>query len=175
MLYWEMQEDILDVTRIESRTLELKKERFNLKDILSNLIQDYGSQIERKSNNEQNLKILYEPNEDIIFVYADKARITQVISNLIDNSLKFTKLGKISISSKKDDSYAIVSVKDTGIGVDPQILPRLFSKFVTKSFSGTGLGLFISKSIIEAHGGKIWAENNSDGKGATFSFSLPIN
>jgi signal transduction histidine kinase len=94
-------EDIPDVTRIESRTLELQKERFNLKDMLSNLIQDYRSQIERKNNNEQNLTILYEPKHDVIFVYADKARITEVISNLINNSLKFTKSGKISLTSKK--------------------------------------------------------------------------
>jgi signal transduction histidine kinase len=167
-------EDILDVTKIDSRTLELNKERFNLKDILSNLIQDYRGQIEKKDNNEQNLKIIYEPKDDTIFVHADKARITQVISNLVNNSLKFTKLGKIAITSKKNDSHAIVSVKDTGVGIDPEIMPKLFSKFATKSPSGTGLGLFISKAIVEAHGGKIWAENNSDGKGATFRFSLPI-
>jgi signal transduction histidine kinase len=167
-------EDILDVTKIESRTLELHKERFNLKDILSNLIQDYRSQIEKKDNNEQNLKILYEPGNDNVFINADKIRITQVISNLINNSLKFTKLGKISITSKNNYSYVIVSVKDTGIGIDPEIMPKLFSKFATKSFSGTGLGLFISKAIVEAHDGKIWAENNYDGKGATFSFSLPF-
>jgi signal transduction histidine kinase len=167
-------EDILDVTKIESRTLELHKERFNLKDILSNLIQDYRSQIEKKDNNEQNLKILYEPSNDDMSVHADKVRIAQVISNLINNSLKFTKLGKISITSKKNDSHAIVSIQDTGTGIDPEIRPKLFSKFATKSFSGTGLGLFISKAIVEAHGGKIWAENNADGKGATFSFSLPI-
>jgi signal transduction histidine kinase len=168
-------EDILDVTRIESHTLELHKERFNLKDILSNLIQDYRSQIEGKNNNEQGLKIVYKSKYDTIFVHADKERITQVISNLINNSLKFTKSGKISVTSEKNDNHAMVSVKDTGIGIDPEIIPRLFSKFVTKSFSGTGLGLFISKSIIEAHGGKIWAANNSDGKGATFAFSLPVN
>jgi signal transduction histidine kinase len=167
-------EDILDVTKIESRTLELHKERFNLKDILSNLIQDYRSQIEKKDNNEQNLKILYEPGNDNVFINADKIRITQVISNLINNSLKFTKLGKISITSKNNYSHVIVSVKDTGIGIDPEIMPKLFSKFATKSFSGTGLGLFISKAIVEAHDGRIWAENNSDGKGATFSFSLPF-
>ena len=167
-------EDILDVTKIESRTLELHRERFNLKDILSNLIQDYRSQIEKKDNNEQNLKILYEPGNDNVSINADKVRITQVISNLINNSLKFTKLGKISITSKKNYSHVIVSVKDTGIGIDPEIMPKLFSKFATKSFSGTGLGLFISKAIVEAHDGKIWAENNSDGKGATFSFSLPF-
>jgi signal transduction histidine kinase len=139
------------------------------------LIQDYRSQIERKNNSKQDLKILYESKDDMIFVHADKARIAQVICNLINNSLKFTKSGKISITSKKNDSHAIVSVEDTGTGIDPEITPKLFSKFATKSFSGTGLGLFISKSIIEAHGGKIWAENNQDGKGATFAFSLPIN
>ena len=168
-------EDILDVTRIESHTLELQKKRFNLKDILSNLIQDYRSQIERKNNNEQDLKILYESNDDAIFVHADTERITQVISNLINNSLKFTKSGKISVTSEKKDGYAIVSVKDTGTGIEPEIMPKLFSKFASKSYQGTGLGLFISKSIIEGHGGKIWAENNSDGKGATFTFSLPID
>jgi signal transduction histidine kinase len=168
-------EDILDVTRIESHILELQKQRFNLKDILSNLIQDYRSQIERKNNNEQDLKILYESKDNIIFVHADKARIIQVISNLINNSLKFTKSGEISVTSEKKDGHAIVSVKDTGIGIDPEIMPKLFSKFASKSYQGTGLGLFICKSIIEAHGGKIWAKNNADGKGATFAFSLPIN
>ncbi|HKG89464.1 MAG TPA: ATP-binding protein [Nitrososphaeraceae archaeon] len=170
-------EDILDVTRIESHTLELQKKRFNLKDILSNLIQDYrSSQIERKNNNnEQDLKIVYESKDDTIFVHADMERITQVISNLINNSLKFTKSGKISVTSEKKDGHAIVSVKDTGTGIEPEIMPKLFSKFASKSYQGTGLGLFICKSIIEAHGGKIWAENNSDGKGAIFAFSLPIN
>ena len=169
-------EDILDVTRIESHTLELQKKRFNLKDILSNLIQDYrSSQIERKdnNNNEQDLKIVYESKDDTIFVHADMERITQVISNLINNSLKFTKSGKISVTSEKKDGHAIVSVKDTGTGIDPEIMPKLFSKFASKSYQGTGLGLFVSKSIIEAHGGRIWAENNSDGKGARFTFILP--
>jgi signal transduction histidine kinase len=168
-------EDILDVTRIESHILELQKERFNLKDILSNLIQDYRSQIERKNNNEQDLKIVYESKDDTIFVHADKARIIQVISNLINNSLKFTKSGEISVTSEKKDGHVIVSVKDTGIGIDPEIMPKLFFKFASKSYQGTRLGLFICKSIIEAHGGKIWAENNSDRKGATFAFSLPLN
>jgi signal transduction histidine kinase len=128
------------------------------------LIQDYrSSQIERKNNNnEQDLKIIYESKDDTIFVHADMERITQVISNLINNSLKFTKSGKISVTSEKKDGHAIVSVKDTGTGIEPEIMPKLFSKF-------------ICKSIIEAHGGKIWAENNSDGKGARFAFSLPIN
>ena len=111
-------------------------------------------------------------------IITDRYRITQVISNLIDNAIKFTKEeegGTVSVNIKKkeSDGWVIVSVKDNGIGIDPEIMPRLFTKFTSKSFKGTGLGLFISKNIIEAHGGKIWAENNIDGKGATFSFSLP--
>jgi signal transduction histidine kinase len=112
-------------------------------------------------------------------VKADKGRLIQVISNLLDNSLKFTKparegeKGKIHISSEKKDNQATVSIMDTGMGIDTEIFPKLFSKFASKSFSGTGLGLFISKSIIEEHGGKIWARNNANGGGATFSFTIP--
>jgi two-component system sensor histidine kinase VicK len=111
-------------------------------------------------------------------VQGDSVRLTHVISNIVGNSLKFTKAGNISISSEKKDSQVIVSIKDTGSGIDPEILPRLFTKFVTKSDKGTGLGLFISKSIVEAHGGRIWAKNNEnsiDGnRGATFTIILPI-
>ena len=122
-----------------------------------------------------NTKILTYTERDSIFVEADKERISQVFSNLIDNSLKFTKEGLISISLEKSNSHIIVSIKDTGTGIDPELLPRLFSKFTSKSFSGTRLGLFISKNIVEAHSGRIWAQNNPEGKGATFSFSLSIN
>jgi two-component system sensor histidine kinase VicK len=117
-----------------------------------------------------------EPNKEIV-VNADKSRIAKVISNLLSNAIKFTKQGTvlITIEKKKDNKEAVVRIKDTGSGLDPEILPRLFSKFASKSFKGTGLGLFISKNIVEAHGGKIWAENNADGKkGATFTFSLPL-
>ena len=166
-------EDILDVTRIESKSLKLHKEQFNLNDVIVNTIDDI--KINRYFNNKKNdIKILYDSDKDI-FVKADKERLSQVIFNLLSNAIKFTsgEGGNISIISEKKDNQLIVSIKDTGSGIDPDILPRLFSKFVTKSFEGTGLGLFISKSIIEAHGGKIWAGNNSNGKGATFSFILP--
>ncbi|MFL6382356.1 MAG: sensor histidine kinase [Nitrososphaeraceae archaeon] len=113
------------------------------------------------------------PSKQDIVVEADRSRLTQVISNLLSNAIKFTTEGTISISTEKKDNQVIVSVKDTGSGIDHEILPRLFSKFSAKSFEGTGLGLFISKNIVEAHGGRIWAENNADGEGATFSFSLP--
>ena len=163
-------EDILDVTRIESHSLKLRKEEFNLNDIIVNYIND------ATITHRKNVKLLYEPKD--VIVEGDKGRISQVVSNLLNNAFKFTTDGSISISiiseENEEDGKVIVSIKDTGTGIDLELFPRLFSKFATKSFAGTGLGLFIAKSIIEAHGGKIWAENNPDGKGATFRFSLPI-
>jgi two-component system sensor histidine kinase VicK len=165
-------DDILDATRIESKSLELKKERFNLNDIIINAIDD--TILGKDLVNSSNVQLLYEPKD--IILEADKGRMTQVFSNLISNAIKFTKKGTITIATKIDEgnNQTITSVKDTGQGIDPEIWPRLFSKFAAKSETGTGLGLFISKSIVEAHDGKIWAENNADGKGAKFSFSLPI-
>jgi signal transduction histidine kinase len=169
--------DILDITKIESQSLKLNKERFNIKDIILSSISDIKTQL-LSSNPEQleNLNIIYEPQD--IFVFADKNRITQVIFNLLGNSVKFTEKGSIGIDVKierdpvKNIENVIVSTWDTGQGIDPDILPRLFTKFASKSFEGTGLGLFISKSIINSHNGKIWAVNNPDG-GATFYFRIP--
>ena len=170
-------DDILDVTKIESQSLKLNKERFNLNDLISNVVQKYTKQIE-KGNNIRNVELVYKPRHEmlILLVEADKDRVIQVISNLLNNAVKFTKEGEgtITITAEKKDTQVIVNVNDTGTGIDPEISPQLFSKFASKSFQGTGLGLFISKSIIEAHGGRIWAKNNDIGKGATFSFSLPI-
>jgi signal transduction histidine kinase len=162
-------EDILDVTKIESHSLILHKERFNLIDLMSEVIQDIRNQI-----NNGKVKLIHQFDKDFIFVEADRSRISQVVYNLLNNSLKFTEEGTISIVVEEKDSHATIIIKDAGTGIDSEIYPRLFSKFASKSFEGTGLGLFISKSIIEDHGGKIWAENNVDGKGATFSFSLPL-
>ena len=135
------------------------------------------TQIE-KSRTKQDLTISYRPKEDNIFSEVDNGRISQVISNLIDNAIKFTSNGTIKVTTEiineNGKKETLVSIKDSGKGIDPEIAQKLFSKFVTKSFQGTGLGLFISKSIIEAHSGRIWAENNPDEKGATFSFSLPL-
>ena len=163
--------DILDVTRIESQSLELNKEQFKLNDVILDVMTDMKSQI---VNNKVELSSSQSGQD--IFVKADKERIIQVISNLLNNAIKFTEEGIIFVSTEvKDNGYVFVTIKDTGQGIHPDILPRLFSKFASKSFQGTGLGLFISKSIVEAHGGKIWAENNSYGNGATFTFSLPTN
>ena len=168
-------EDILDVTRIESHSLKLKKERFNLNELISNAVQDYRNEIEK--NNNRDIKLLESPSNQNIILEADRSRITQVISNLVGNAIKFTTEGTISISTQRKDNQVIVSIKDTGSGIDNEILPRLFTKFSAKSFEGTGLGLFISKNIVEAHGGKIWAENNNETyeeKGTTFYFTLPL-
>ena len=169
-------EDILDTSKIESQSLKLNKEQFNINDLISNVVQDYRNQIKK----DDNITLLYESNNDInLFVKADRYRITQVISNLLNNATKFTKKGAVSVTleKKKEDNQqeVLVSVKDSGTGIHSDILPRLFSKFATKAEKeGTGLGLFISRSIVEAHGGRIWGENNIDGKGARFSFTLPL-
>jgi two-component system sensor histidine kinase VicK len=165
-------ENILDVTRIENQSLSLRKERLNINGIVLNILEEYEGRDNKKKDN---VKIVFTPKDDF-FVEADKGRVMQVISNLMNNAIKFTLKGTITVTTKKkeENNEIIVSIKDTGSGIDPEIMSRLFSKFATKSQTGTGLGLFISQNIVEAHGGKIWAENNSDGKGSTFSFSLPL-
>ncbi len=169
-----LSEDILDVTKIETKSLDLKKELFNLDEMILDSISDSKNQITRE-NKDNSLKLQLIESE-AIFIEADRTRINQVMSNLLSNAIKFTNEGSISVTKDKSKSNEIlVSVKDTGSGLDSEILPRLFSKFATNSSGGTGIGLFISKSIVEAHGGRIWAENNADGKGATFTFSLPLN
>jgi signal transduction histidine kinase len=170
---------------------KLNKEKFNINEKIRNVIKDIKSK-------ENEIEITFvEPKVDPIVVEADKTRIYEVISNLLVNAVKFTQKrsgssdhgnslgeGNITVftSIKTNHRYekgsgnreVIISIRDRGAGIDPDIQDRLFSKFVTKSETGIGLGLFISKGIIEAHDGRIWAENNADGKGATFYFSLPL-
>jgi two-component system sensor histidine kinase VicK len=189
--------DILYVTRIESQTLNLNKTKFNLKDVMLSAIEDAQTKLVPR-NRSNRVEVAYKSvkgiageaanNSDDIFVQADRDRITQVISNLLDNALKFTPHGLVSVDISRPKEYkegqeqyneeeaVVVSVKDTGSGIDPEIFPKLFTKFTSKSFSGTGLGLYISKCIIEAHGGKVWAKNNNEqGKsGAIFCFTLPL-
>jgi signal transduction histidine kinase len=186
-------EDILDVTKIESQSLNLNKERFDVNDLIYDIVQDYRHQLEKEGK--YKVKLLYnnhtknyfEANHSSVVMEADKGRIAQVISNLLNNAIKFTKEGSISINvmkkinedgkdSNRKEGQVIVSIKDTGTGIDSEIMPRLFTKFATRSETSgsTGLGLFICKGIIEAHDGRMWAQNNTNGKGATFSFSLPI-
>jgi two-component system, OmpR family, sensor histidine kinase VicK len=170
-------EDILEVSRIESDSLNLNKEIFDLDDLISDIVKEFEDKIDNK------MKINFEgsntTNKTPTLIFGDKNRISQVIYNLISNSIKFiskegTIVIDIEIKNNSDKEIVIVRVKDTGIGIDHEIFPNLFKKFITKSFQGTGLGLYISKNIIEAHGGNIWAENNKAEKGATFYFSLPL-
>jgi signal transduction histidine kinase len=176
--------EILDVTRIADQTLNLRKEYFNLSEIIADAIADFREQIKQSNKVSNNKLRLYHEfkngqGENDTFVYADKGRITQVIYNLLSNAVKFTQEGTIStlvFKERKDDrDEVILSIRDRGTGIHPNILPRLFSIFATKSDTGMGLGLYISKNIVEAHGGNMWGANNADGKGATFSFSLPSN
>lgn len=162
----------------------MNKEKFNLTEFLLNTVADFKNEISRDSSDDNNSKNinpnirleLLSPERDIINVEGDKSRINQVITNLLSNAVKFTKQGNITITTQKTtDGLVIINVKDAGSGIDPEIMSRLFTKFATRSNTGTGLGLFISKSIVESHGGKIWAQNNLDGKGATFSFSLHLS
>gem|GEM_PF-266482 len=180
-------EAVLDVTKLESRIFKLNTELVELNEVIANVVIDFENIIKNKKHdnddkNKNNVKIIYEPNRNNkIFVNVDKTRLIQVISNILDNALKFTQGGFIIITTRitnkeKDtnNDKVIVMIKDSGIGIDNEILPRLFTKFATKSDQGTGLGLFIAKKIIEAHGGKIWAQNNTNGIGSTFYFTLPI-
>jgi signal transduction histidine kinase len=173
---YRLTEDILDVTKIESQTLKLNKEMVQLNEIIENVVNDYKEIISKKRYGSDQIRIVYdEPSKDNSLVNADKGRLIQVLSNLLDNALKFTKEGDIVITTQKlkDNQELMISIKDSGTGIDPEILPQLFKKFATKSEQGTGLGLFISKNIIEAHGGTMWGENNSESNGSTFYFTLP--
>jgi two-component system, OmpR family, sensor histidine kinase VicK len=169
--------DILQVTRIESNKLELQKEITNLNDEIRNVMLDVKNSI---TSSGRKIEIRFDPKAEPIQVLADRSRISEVLSNLIDNATKFTGEGTIVVTSGllgtagQSRHGAFVKVIDSGRGIDPEIYPRLFTKFATKSDKGTGLGLYISKSIIQAHGGRIWAENNVDRRGATFAFTLPL-
>jgi signal transduction histidine kinase len=205
-----LSQNILDVSKIEGEKLILHKEQFDINDLINSIVQEYRARmIRRNEDGEDNKKegmqtdegapqiqISFDHKQDVIYVYADKERLYQVIANLLDNSLKFmksnsghgegeremkddhnNKTNKVLtvLSEKKDDDKVQVSIKDTGPGIGPQVLPRLFSRFASGSHSGTGLGLYICKKIIESHGGSISGKNNSDGIGATFSFTLPLD
>ena len=172
-------EDVLDITRIEGNSLVLYKEKFNLNDIVLDIIKNYKSSDKKVKN----IQFKYNNLNNPVILEADRNRIHQVITNLISNSIKFIhKEGCIYIGinkikkgkSENKEALVIFDIRDNGIGIDKEIMPKLFTKFASKSFQGTGLGLYICKSIIEAHGGKVWAQNNKDEEGATFSFSLPL-
>jgi signal transduction histidine kinase len=195
---YKLTQDILDVAKIESNSLKLDIEKLELNEVVNETVIDFIRRPLSISNN-KDVKINFNPSNNnnntttnrspLLFVYVDKNRIQQVIFNLLDNASKFTEQGEINISiingdddhknnndkdnGKYNDDIITIRIQDTGKGIDSEMLPQLFKKFATKSERGTGLGLYISKNIIEAHGGKIWIEKTSDGKGAIFAFTLP--
>lgn len=168
--------NILDVSRIDSDTLKLKKERFNVIEKIAEVVHDM------KSVGAIDINLL-ESKENSIMIKADKIRIYQVVSNLLTNAINFTKKGHnhntpITVYAEVEKSKSnevVISVEDRGTGIDPDVQDKLFSKFASRSEIGMGLGLFISKGIVKAHGGNIWAQNNKDRSGATFAFSLPLS
>jgi signal transduction histidine kinase len=171
---------MLDVTRIENNSLVLRKEIVDTSEILRDIIDSYNRKLEERNverNNENTKLVIIHDGIKNINTTIDKVRITQVVCNILDNAIRFSHEGKIRVILKREkqngQNFLIISVKDMGPGIDPEISPKLFTKFASKSDMGTGLGLFISKGIVEAHGGKIWAVNNPH-RGATFSFSLPM-
>jgi two-component system, OmpR family, sensor histidine kinase VicK len=174
-------ENILDASRIESQRLTLRKVRFELNDLLFSIVQNYYKESTDSASSGKDVSVLYEPPNENIVVEADKERISQVVRNIIGNALEFTSEGTVLVTLRKERQQenegrqiAVVAVTDSGCGIDPAIVPRIFEKFVTRSDKGTGLGLFVSKSIIQAHEGRIWVQNNTEGeKGTTFCFTLP--
>ena len=165
--------NMLNIARIESQTMKLNKTVFDLNVKIQNVINDISQQTELKYLDK--VKIEFVPIEKVDII-ADKEKIFEVFANLVNNAIKFTKQGTITIILKREykTNQATVTIKDSGPGIDPEIIPHLFSKFKTKSEKGLGLGLYISKNIVEAHGGKIEAYNNPNSKGATFIVTLPL-
>lgn len=165
--------NMLSIARIESQTMKLNKIIFDLNVKLENVIKDVSQQIELRKLDK--VKIDFRPSGRINII-ADKEKIFQVFANLLNNAIKFTNEGiiKISVKEKEKTNEAVVTIKDSGPGIDPEIIPHLFSKFKTKSEKGLGLGLYISKNIVESHHGKIEAYNNPNSEGATFVVTLPL-
>jgi signal transduction histidine kinase len=186
--------DILYISRIDNNMLTLNNERFSLTQTILQAVEDTRNQIIRENKNVTviydaiNPKTVNKKEQKDIVIEGDKDRIAQVISNILDNAVRFVEKGTITISvdtnhtinsskGNPGDGFKeiIVNIKDSGKGIDTEILPMLFSKFKSKDGSGgTGLGLYICKNIVESHGGRIWAKNNENGEGSTFSFSLPV-
>jgi signal transduction histidine kinase len=166
----QLSENILSATKIDSNSLTIDREEFDLNTLIRQMIEDEQHAIEKR-----NLRIVFVPQTSNLPVLADESRIGQVVVNLVDNAIKFTQEGQILVTSETVGKEIIVRVHDDGPGIDPQVFPVLFSKFASRSPSGTGLGLFICRKIIEAHGGTIHARNNSapGRSGAIFTFTLP--
>lgn len=166
-------ENLLDVSRIEGGMLSLKKEEINLGKLVQDITDNCRYQISTGAKKRE-LKIHDDIKSEIV-IFADRLRITQVVTNLLNNAIAFTERGTITITVDKNTDNAMISITDTGIGIPESMLGTIFDKFITKSDGGTGIGLFITKGIVEKHGGRIYAGNNPDNHGAKFTVTLPLN
>ncbi len=171
-------DDILSASRIETNTLTLSRETFDLNALVKDAIreiEDLGA-VKDDSSDKNRIEVTFHPESPELLLDADASKISEVISNLLSNAEKFSGPGgRVSVSTEKKGDEVLVTVKDNGAGISSEIMPNLFSKFATNSSSGTGLGLFISKKVVEAHGGRMWARNNDNGGGSSFYFTLPLH
>jgi signal transduction histidine kinase len=168
---------VLDMAKIESGKMNLNIEKFNLQEVIEEV-----TSITSTMASEKNLALFIDPDSDHeVEINADKIRLRQVMINLINNSIKFTEKGKIAIHVAREENNVLISVKDTGIGIPIELLESVFQEFTqvdtttTRKVGGTGLGLPISRKLIQMHGGRLWAESTGiDGEGSTFYVFLPI-
>lgn len=166
----------LNVSRIESGRLKLDKRPIQIDDLIKSVIDELVNEAKKKG-----LKLNYQPDKNMPQINADPDKLRDVIMNLVDNAIKYTPKGSVSISVRHNSQELNFIVKDTGIGIDPNEVKGLFRKFVRGSgvaqihTSGSGLGLFIAQKMIKEHGGQIWAESEGKGRGSTFQFILPLN
>lgn len=167
-------EDILDISKLESGAMKFEMGNVRVEEIINNSVQDMQSYAGKKQ-----LTIEAELQPDLPRVYGDKNRLMQVLTDLIDNALKFTEKGGVFVEARREGDDVLIGVRDTGIGISGENIGRLFHKFyqidssLSRRYGGTGLGLAICRKIIEVHGGRIWVESEP-GKGSVFKFTLPV-
>lgn len=164
-------QNILDLSSLESGHVKLKKEDVALKEVITSAIREVEEEAGQKA-----LKLLVSLPEEIPPLVGDREKLFHAVMNLLDNSIKYTDKGAVTISARVLSGQVEVTVSDTGRGMEKALLDRVFERFVQESpaFVGPGIGLSLCKKILEGHGGKIWAESEGKNKGASFHFTLPV-
>ena len=166
----------LNVSRIETGRLDIKKSKVQLEEVLDEVVNDLTNPAKKK-----NIEItVQKPENPLPIMLLDKDKIHYVFMNLVDNAIKYTPKGWINVRMSRSKSLVTIEIRDSGMGIDPNEIDKLFQKFSRAEAisrihtGGSGLGLFIARKIVEGHGGRIWAESEGDGKGSSFTFTLPI-
>jgi signal transduction histidine kinase len=164
-----MTNNILDYARMENNIFNLNFELFDIVQVIEELLSDYAIQVNKK-----NIKLDLDTLSKKIMIKADKIRIIEVLDNLLSNAIKFTERGQVVISIQKKSNQLVIAISDTGPGINKEDHKKIFSKFYTTDKLGTGLGLYISRIIVEKHLGRIEGRNNKNGIGSTFTIELPV-